>query len=430
MRSYGMWVQSGSRKPAATMTRTKHCQLPTIIADQQASSVNDSRPEPSFQPNVGDERSLEVSQCGRLRLAGKPCPLRGRTALQAHVCFSGEGSTVRDKESGGLHTIDPRVIEQLDMVLARVDLSHFLSQRHVVHFSRTTVMAAVMTTIAGTPIATSAPATTSRTMVRTVSTRDASVVISEANTGDTIISTILDSFLSAVYSVEFSYSAGGFCVYSTFEPCYSSTTLLATTLTTRSELTAEGYLTSISTLVVSATATSAAASTTSSAFANDTAGNVAITAVAGAVGGCSVFFIGVGAVILFCVLRRGRRRRRRRMEPSDGMSDMTAPADHATEATTPRQTELDGTVQFEVSAEKQVPPDQIAEIPNTKPTMPGWTSPHTELQTDHTPHELDASPTSPSVGGPVQHMSLSHLSRSLSDPTMGGHSPRQWREQP
>ncbi|KAK5100201.1 hypothetical protein LTR24_000996 [Lithohypha guttulata] len=290
-------------------------------------------------------------------------------------------------------------------------------------------MTAVITTRIRAPVATTTPATISRTFLYTVSTHEASAVISEASTGYAIISTIQDSFLAAVYSVEFSYSTSGFCESSTFEPCFSATVLQVTTLTTRSELTAEGSLTSTPTLVVSAAATSAAASTTSSTLADNTVGDVVITAVAGAVGGCSAFFIAVGAVILFCVLRRRRRRRRRRLEGSDGMLEVTTPADHAMDETTPRRTELDGNDRFEGPAEKQIPSGHTPETPNTKPANPSWTSPHTELQTGHVLHELEASPTSSGVGGAAQHMSLSQLSPSLSDPTIGGHNSRQWKEQ-
>lgn len=289
-------------------------------------------------------------------------------------------------------------------------------------------MTAVMTTIVSPPVATSTPATTSQSaFIYTVPTGDASVVVSEASTGDTIISTILDSFQSAVYSVEFSLSLTSECG-GMLGACYWMSTLRGTTLTTRSELLTGASVTS--NVSVPATITSEAASTTSSALANNTAGDVVITVVAGAVGGCSAFFIAVGAVILFCVLRRRRRRRRRRMEASDGMSEMTTPADDATEETTPGQTELDGTERFEESAEKEVPSDHILETPNTKTTNPSWTSPHTELQTDHVLHELEASPTSSGINGAAQHMSSAQLSRSLSDPTMGGHSPHQWKEQP
>ncbi|KAK5946766.1 hypothetical protein PMZ80_000909 [Knufia obscura] len=226
----------------------------------------------------------------------------------------------------------------------------------------------------------------------------ASVIISGEGTGQTILSTIQDSFYSAIYSVEFWYSTN---TYTFSGLSVTIPDLTGTTLTTRTELIVESSATITNTPPSTIAGTESAVLTSSaSASSSKDAGNTIVGVVAGAVGGCAAFFFAVGAMALCFFVRRRRRRARQRQQESDEAANATIPNNTGTETTAIQQTaDPGGRLEPVEPVEKQLCPDKVNKTPDTSNSRSNWPSPFAELGMEHVPFELEASPASCGTGG-------------------------------
>ena len=226
----------------------------------------------------------------------------------------------------------------------------------------------------------------------TISAAGVSVVLAISSDRPSIVSTVQESFLSAIFSVEFSYFKTTEC-YTDHPGCFETySELIATTVTTRSELTKNG----LSTVFLPAPATPITTSTILSSSPDGSSSNGMATALAGAIGGCAAFFIFSATLIGFIFLRRrGKKcKMQKQSEVANDDSQPTTHNDHVAEVW-PQASGQAGQDQVEQNSEvgeKQIYSNIALQASVPGILRPSQVSPRTESQNDLVHHELEARP--------------------------------------